>query len=78
MDGFTEKRHVWTVKHHCKEVWRSGETWYAKGGWSEIAYDAVTKSQHVTITKGVAQSVFVDQMVPWVNSFEANVMYILQ
>lgn len=30
-DSFTEVRHVWTVSHHCKEVWASGQTCYAKG-----------------------------------------------
>ena len=32
-DSFTEVRHVWTVIHHCKEVWASGQTCYAKGGY---------------------------------------------
>lgn len=34
MDSFTEKRHVWTVRHHCKEVYKSGEACIAKGGLS--------------------------------------------
>ena len=34
MDTFTEKRHVWTVQHHCKEVYKSGEACIAKGGLS--------------------------------------------
>ncbi|CAK8992037.1 unnamed protein product [Durusdinium trenchii] len=34
-DSFTEKAHVWTVTHHCKEVWKSGRSCHAKGGYAQ-------------------------------------------
>ncbi|CAJ1404120.1 unnamed protein product [Effrenium voratum] len=34
-DSFTEKDHTWTITHHCKEVWLSGEKCYAKGGYAQ-------------------------------------------
>ena len=30
-DTFSEKAGQWTITHHCKEVWMSGRTCYAKG-----------------------------------------------
>ena len=50
MDDFTEKRASWTVKHHCKEVWRSGETCYAKGGWCCIARVAIDTASILSST----------------------------
>ncbi|CAJ1404124.1 unnamed protein product [Effrenium voratum] len=34
-DTFSEKAHTWTISHHCKEVWLSGETCHAKGGYAQ-------------------------------------------